>query len=373
MVQQGVSAIIGGRKPGLEEILLQAPASVTALALSHFMVSFRPFSAVLLLVFALLAGPLAAREARAAYVGAIIVDADSGEVLFEDKADTVSPPASMTKLMTFAVVHDRITSGALSLDTPVTVTAEDSRIGGTQVWLKQGETFAVEELIYAMMIQSGNDTAHALARAAAGSTPAFIELMNAKARALGMKQTTFRTPHGLPPSNRRIAEGDLTSPRDYSILCRYLLGSTNVTKYTSIRQRPFGTGQRTADRVIQMTNHNHLLEKVTGVDGLKTGFTNGAGYCLAASAERNGRRIITIVMGSPDSKTRDLKVIELLERGFATPASAMPTVRTNAPASPAKPVSPPAPKTDQPGPPVKSGPDKEPAVIFRVTPPQKKP
>jgi D-alanyl-D-alanine carboxypeptidase len=331
------------------------------------MARFRP---LLVLMFLLSASLLPARAARAPYVGAIVVDADSSAVLFEDKADTVSPPASMTKLMTFAVVHDKLASGALKLDTPVTVTAEDARIGGTQVWLKQGETFSVEELIYAMLIQSGNDTAHALARTAAGSSAAFVELMNAKARALGMNQTTFRTPHGLPPANRRAADGDLTSPRDYARLSRYLLLETNITKYTAVRQRAFGAGQRSPDRVIQMTNHNHLLEKVAGVDGLKTGFTNGAGYCLAASATRGGRHIIAVVMGSPDSKTRDLKVIELLERGFATAAVPMPTVRTDAPASPAKPAEPAAGKPPAPAP--KTAPAKEPEVSFRVISPPKK-
>jgi D-alanyl-D-alanine carboxypeptidase (penicillin-binding protein 5/6) len=256
------------------------------------------------------------------------MDAADGRVLFEDNADVVTPPASMTKLMTFAVLHDLLARGALKLDTPVVVTAEDSKIGGTQVWLKQGETFPVEELIYAMMIQSGNDTAHALARAAAGSTGAFVELMNAKARELGMTHTTFRTPHGLPPANRRIADGDLTTPRDFAKLSRFLVHDTDVIKYTSVRRRNFGEGRRPADRVIDMVNHNRLLGKVAGVDGLKTGFTNGAGYCLSATAERNGRRVIVVVMGSPDSKTRDLKVIELLERGFAASPAMMPPVKT---------------------------------------------
>jgi D-alanyl-D-alanine carboxypeptidase (penicillin-binding protein 5/6) len=260
------------------------------------------------------------------------------------------------------------------VDTPVTVTAEDSRIGGTQVWLKQGEIFPVEELIYAMLIQSGNDTAHALARTAAGTPPAFVEMMNAKARALGMTHSTFRTPHGLPPASRRVSEGDLTTPRDYAILSRYLLRETKVTKYTAVRDRAFGEGRRPADRVIKMTNHNHLLDKVAGVDGLKTGFTNGAGYCLAATAVRNGRRIIVVVMGSPDSKTRDLKVMELLERGFA----ARPPLPSVAPGSSAPPASGraaeiPVVKTGPASAAQKSSPAREPEITFRVPPPQKKP
>ncbi len=257
-----------------------------------------------------------------AYKGAIVTDATTGAVLFEDRADVVTPPASMTKLMTFAVLRDKIRQGALRLDTPVMITVEDSKIGGTQVFLDPRETFPVEELIYAMMIQSANDAAHALARAAAGSVPAFVELMNAKARELGMTNTTFRTPHGLPPTSRKIADGDLTAPRDFALLCRYLLTKTDVLRYTSIAHRPFGTGVRAQPQ--EMRNHNNLLGKVTGVDGLKTGYTAGAGYCLSATAERNGRRVITVIMGSfgpkgevDKGKTRDLKAIELIERGFS--------------------------------------------------------
>lgn len=355
------------------------------------MMKFRP---ILFLLTAVLTGIASAKEARPAYLGAVVIDAESGQVLFEDKADVVSPPASMTKLMTFAVLHDKLAGGALTPETPVTITAEDARIGGTQVWLKQGETFPLEDLIYAMMIQSGNDTAHALARAAAGSPAAFVDLMNAKARALGMTHTTFRTPHGLPPANRRVTDGDLSTPRDYAILSRYLLRETNVTKYTAVRQRKFGEGRRPADRVIDMTNHNHLLGKVAGVDGLKTGFTNGAGYCLSATAERGGRRIIVVVMGSPDSKTRDLKVMELLERGFASPAAAapLPTVKTDgsgpaatAPSSgyntpPTQTSSTgtlPTVKTEKaaaaPSPAGETSTAKEPTLTFRVIPPTKKP
>jgi D-alanyl-D-alanine carboxypeptidase len=261
----------------------------------------------------------------AAYKGAIVMDAATGNILFEDRADIISPPASMTKLMTFAVLHDRLTSGALTLATPIKIANEDAKMAGTQVYLDPRETYPVEELIYAMMIQSANDAAHALARASAGSREAFVELMNAKARELGMKNTTFRTPHGLPPSNRKIAEGDLTSPRDFALLSRHLVQKTDVLKYTAITARPFGTGVRAEP--FAMKNHNNLVGKVSGVDGLKTGFTNGAGFCLSATALRNGRRVIVVTMGSDQAKARDLKVTELLERGFA----ALPAVATPLP------------------------------------------
>jgi len=276
------------------------------------------------------------------YKGAIIMDAATGRVLLEDNADLVSPPASITKLMTFLIVHDAIEAGALTLQSPVTVTAADSKIGGTQVWLKQGETFPVEELLYALMIQSANDAAYALARTTAGTVPGFVERMNAKARELGMSHTTFRTPHGLPPSNRKLAEGDLTSPRDLALLSRHLLTHTDVLRYTSVKIRPFRDGQPTGR--IEMRNHNHLLGPVAGVDGLKTGYTAGAGFCLAATAERNGKRIIAVIMGSADRKTRDLKMAELIERGFAdarltAAAPSDPSPVAHAPLAPAEKAS----------------------------------
>lgn len=268
---------------------------------------------ILLTTFPVLAN--AASSARAPYKGAIIVEAQTGKVIFEDKSDFIAPPASITKLMTFLIVHDRLKRGIITLQTPVPVSAASSRIGGTQVWLKHGETFPVEEMLYALMIQSANDCAHALATTIAGTPSAFIELMNERARQLGMTNTTFRSPHGLPPSNRRIADGDLTTPRDLALLSRHLLLHTNILKYTSIKVRAFRDGQ-TKGRIV-MRNHNHLLGRVAGVDGLKTGYTRGAGFCLAATASRHGRRIIVVSMGSPSAKIRDIKMAELIEKGFA--------------------------------------------------------
>lgn len=251
---------------------------------------------------------------RADYKGAIVTDAATGAILSEENADVVSPPASVTKLMTFLVVHDALQDGTLRLDTPVQVTAEDAKTGGTQVWLDPRETFPVEELLYALMIQSANDAASALARAAAGSREAFVTRMNARAAALGMTHTTFRSPHGLPPVSRKISDGDLTSPRDLALLSRELLLHTDVLKYSSTKVRDFGSGVRA--QPVVMRNHNHLLGAVAGCDGLKTGFTNAAGFCLAATAQRDGKRIVVVVMGSPDRKTRDLHVRRLIEEGF---------------------------------------------------------
>jgi D-alanyl-D-alanine carboxypeptidase len=276
----------------------------------------RGLAACVALALTLAASVASARSA--AYKGAIATDAATGAVLYEDNADAVSPPASMTKLMTFAVLDDELKKGTITLNSPVTVTAEDAKVAAfkdsTEVWLKQGETFRVEDLIYAMMIQSANDAAYALAHMAGGTVKAFVSLMNVKARELGMNNSTFRSPHGFPPPSRRIADGDLTSPRDYALLCRYLLLNTDILKYTSVKSMTFGAGLRA--QPVLMNNHNHLLGKIPGVDGLKTGFTSGAGFCLSATAERNGHRIIVVMMDSPDSRTRDLNVQQLITQAF---------------------------------------------------------
>lgn len=314
------------------------------------------------------------------YAGVVVTDAADGRILFEDHADIVNPPASMTKLMTFAVVYDRLAAGALTLQTPVPIEAADARMGGTQVYLDARETFTVEELIYAMMIQSANDASHALARAAAGSVPAFVEMMNAKARALGMTQTSFRTPHGLPPASRRLADGDLSTPRDFALLARHLVLSTDVLKYTSIRERSFGPAR--ANGPMLMRNHNNLLGKIPGVDGLKTGYTASAGYCLSATAERNERRVIAVIMGSfgpgrqvDRGRTRDLKAIELIDRGFAVLPTAPTVVKTPSglPPADARAASEAPTVKTAPTPPDPASTPTEPMFKFRVIPPEKKP
>jgi D-alanyl-D-alanine carboxypeptidase len=264
-----------------------------------------------------------------AYKGAIVTDAATGSVLFEDHADYAGAPASMTKLMTFAVLYDKLKAGSIALNTPVHIANEDN-IGGTQVFLDPRETFPVEELIYAMMIQSANDAARALARSSAGSVQTFVEQMNAKAREIGMTHTTFHSPHGLPPSSRKLADTDMTTPRDYAILCRYVVQNTDVLKYTSVRKRDFAPER--AKGPFKMENHNKLLGKVSGVDGLKTGFTAAAGYCISVTGERNGHRLIVVIMGALGpggqrdlGRWRDMKAIELLEHGFANLPAGSPT------------------------------------------------
>ena len=262
------------------------------------------------------------------FKGAIVINAADGAVLFAEKENYVGPPASVTKLMTFLIVQDAIKANEISLLTPVTVTAEDAGMGGTQVWLKHNEVFTVEDLLYALIIQSANDAAHALSHTAAPSREAFVAKMNARAQQLGMTDTIWRSPHGLPPRSRRLDQTDMTSPRDLAKLAQALLRETDILDYTSIQMRPFGEGQR--EKPVIMRTHNHLVGKVAGVDGLKTGFTRAAGFCLAATAERNGQRLIAVIMGCPTSQERDIRMAELLENAFAklpstpSPISAVP-------------------------------------------------
>jgi len=159
--------------------------------------------------------------AKNPYLGAIVVNAADGKAIFEDGADAKGYPASVLKLMDLLIILEKIQQGALKLDDPVTVTAEASKIGGSQVYLAEKETFTVDEMLYALMVQSANDAATALAIHVAGTKDAFVELMNQKAKELGMTGTTFQSVHGLPPGPGQLP--DVTTARDLAILCRELL------------------------------------------------------------------------------------------------------------------------------------------------------
>jgi D-alanyl-D-alanine carboxypeptidase (penicillin-binding protein 5/6) len=268
----------------------------------------------LLRLLALAACLVLAASVRADFRGAVVMDAATGAIVSGENADHVSPPASVTKLMTFLVVHDALAAGHVRLDTPITATARDQEMGGTQVNLAAGETFSVEELLFAVMVESANDAAHALTQIA-GGREAFVARMNARAAALGMKNTVFRSPHGLPPSSRNPADNDLSSPRDLALLARELVTKTDVLRFSSVRVRPFGAGVRAEP--LPMRNHNKLLSSSEGCDGLKTGFTRAAGFCLVATAQRGSKRVIVAVTGSPSAPIRDAHVRRLIDQGFA--------------------------------------------------------
>jgi len=251
------------------------------------------------------------------YVSALVIDANSGTTLFEENADAEVYPASVLKLMNLYVILERIEQGALKLDEMVQVTPEAAKIGGSQVYLDPKEQFSVEDLIYALMVQSANDAAVALAIHISGSKEGFIALMNQKAQELGMKNSRFNSVHGLPPSKGQ--QPDVTTARDLAILCRELAKRPEAMKYTGTQTKGFRE-----DKFI-MHNHNKLLTRVPGCDGFKTGYYDAAGFSIAATASKNGVRIITLVMGSKDRKVRDAKAAELLAKGFSlvTPQPAL--------------------------------------------------
>jgi D-alanyl-D-alanine carboxypeptidase (penicillin-binding protein 5/6) len=273
------------------------------------------------------------------YIGAIAIDADTGRVLAEDKADAQGYPASMLKLMDLFLLLEKMQRGEIALQDQVTVSARAAKTGGSQVWLAEKEVFSIEDLVFALMIQSANDAAVALAEKAAGSTEAFVVLMNQKARALGMTQTTFQSVHGLPPGAGQ--QPDRTTARDFAILCRELvLKHPETLRYTSTRERDFRAAL--PDKKVIMRTHNHLLTQVQGCDGLKTGYFANAGFSVAVTATRKGQRVIAIVLGSSDRKVRDAKAAEFIQRGFAAlagPASPAPAPAAPAKANPAPPPS----------------------------------
>jgi D-alanyl-D-alanine carboxypeptidase (penicillin-binding protein 5/6) len=245
-------------------------------------------------------------------------------VLFEDQADAKGYPASMLKLMDLLIVLEMVQYGRLSLQDPVTVSAPASKVGGSQVWLAEKEVFTVDELLYALMVQSANDAALALAEKVAGTPEVFVELMNRRARTLGMTNTTFYSVHGLPPGSGQ--QHDVTTARDFARLCREVLRHPDALRYTSTRERPFRPN--VPGKTVVMRTHNHLLGAVEGCDGLKTGYFSEAGYSLAATAARQGQRVVAVVLGSTEWKGRDAKATELMAKGFlALPPAPTPAAR----------------------------------------------
>jgi D-alanyl-D-alanine carboxypeptidase (penicillin-binding protein 5/6) len=281
------------------------------------------------------AKPAAGVISKNPYLGAIVIDATTGKVLFENQADAQGYPASMLKLIDLLVILDKVNAGQLPLQDKAPVSAKSAKTGGSQVWLAQGETFTVEDLLYALMIQSANDSAVALAEKVGGSTEGFVALMNQKAAQLGMTRTKFNSVHGLPPAPGDA--DDVTTARDFSILCRQLLLShPEALRYTSTRERTFRPGPKQ----VVMRSHNHLLASLNGCDGLKTGYITKAGYSIAVTASRNGRRVIAVVLDSVDRVTRDRAAADLVNKGFAALEAAGPAPVSVAPAPHPAPAAP---------------------------------
>ncbi len=248
------------------------------------------------------------RVAKDPYVGAIVVDCATGKTIFEDHPDTPAYPASILKIMDLLLMVEYVEQGKTTLSQRITTTAEASRTGGSQVYLKEHEVFILDDMLYAMMIQSANDVAVALAIHYAGSKDGFVKLMNNRARELGMKDTVFRSVHGLPPGTGQ--KPDITTARDMVRLGMEVVKHPLALKYTSIKEKGF------RDNTFMMRTHNNLLGVVEGVDGLKTGYIRAAGFSIVATAERDGRRIVLAILGSASKTVRDQKAKELVAHAF---------------------------------------------------------
>jgi D-alanyl-D-alanine carboxypeptidase (penicillin-binding protein 5/6) len=243
------------------------------------------------------------------FKSAIVIDADTGLTLVATNPDDRRQPASMLKMMTELIVLERVAEGDVKLDEMVEVSAKASKMGGSQVYLKHGTRFSVEDLLRALAIHSANDAAVALAEHVAGSTEAFVDLMNMRAQDLGMHNSEFHSVHGLPPGWKQSP--DMTTARDMAILGRELIKHPSALEWASTATAPFENGT-----FKKLYNPNKLIGKFRGLDGIKTGYTGPAGFCVTASAVQKGKRLISVVMGCSTDKARATETTRLLSYGF---------------------------------------------------------
>ena len=237
----------------------------------------------------------------------LLMEKETGAVLLEDNAHEKLEPASVTKIMTLLLVMEAVDSGRVSLDDMVTVSAYAAGMGGSQVYLEEGEQMPVSEMIKCVTVVSGNDCSVALAEHLAGSEGAFVAQMNQRAQELGMADTTFLNCTGLP------AQGHLTSAHDIALMSRELiLNHPKIRDYTTIWMDSIRNGE------FGLTNTNRLVRFYEGATGLKTGYTSSAKYCMSATAERDGMELIAVVMKSPSVNQRFEDAKALLNYGFAS-------------------------------------------------------
>lgn len=239
---------------------------------------------------------------------AILIEASTGKILFEKNADEKLHPASMTKMMSMLLIIEAIEDGVIKWDQIVQVSENASSMGGSQILLETGEKMSVRDLFKGVAIASGNDAVVALAETVAGSVNNFVSMMNKRSSELGLTNTNFKNPHGLDDANH------YSSSRDMSIIAKELVKHKEVLEYTKIYEDYL---REDTDRKIWLVNTNRLVRFYDGVDGLKTGYTEDAGYCMTATAEKDGMRIIAVVMGEETSKIRNQEVSEMLDYAFA--------------------------------------------------------
>lgn len=239
---------------------------------------------------------------------AILIEASTGEILFEKNSHEKLAPASMTKIMSMLIIVESIESGIINWDDIVTVSKNASDMGGSQILLETGEQMSISDLFKGIAVASGNDAVVALAETIAGTVDEFVNLMNKRAKELGLNDTNFKNPHGLDEANH------YSSAYDMSIMAKELVKHEKVLEYTSIYEDYLRKG---TDREFWLVNTNKLTRFYTGVDGLKTGYTSEAGYCLTATAKKNNVRLIAVAMKESDSGTRNVEISSMLDYGFA--------------------------------------------------------
>ena len=251
---------------------------------------------------------------------AILIDEDSGTVLYEKNADESRPIASITKIMTLLLTFEALEAGKVSLSDIVPVSEHAYHMGGSQIWLEPGEQLTLDEMLKAICISSANDAAVAVAEFIGGSEPVFVERMNARAKELGMQSTTFRNACGLDE------DGHLSTARDVAIMSReMLLNHPEIENYCTVWMDTLRGG------ATQLVNTNKLLKSYNGITGLKTGTTGKAGVCISASASRDDLRLIAVVLGSSSGKERFAAATSLLDYGFAMFESALVPIPADAP------------------------------------------
>lgn len=243
---------------------------------------------------------------------AILMEASTGDILYEQNSDEKLPPASITKIMTLLLIYEAERDGKIKWDDKVTVSQHAASMGGFQVFLEEGETQTAADMTKCIAIASANDAAVAMAEYIGGSEDGFVELMNSRAKELGMDNTEFKNACGLD------TEGHITTAKDIALMSKELIKNfPDIIKYTTTWQDTINHTTRKGTTEFGLTNTNKLIRWYDGATGLKTGSTGNAKYCLSATADKNGMELIAVIMAAPDNKSRFSEAIKLLDYGYA--------------------------------------------------------
>ena len=264
---------------------------------------------IFIVSFFIFLGVVSAEEFASNAKSAILMEYSTGKVLYEKNSNERLAPASMTKVMTMLLTMEAIDDGKISMDSVVTISENAAKMGGSQMFLDANSNIKVKELLKGLSIASANDAAVALAETIGGSQENFVKMMNDKANELGLKNTSFQNPHGLD------AEGHYTTANDMALMAKELIKHSDILRFTSTYEDYFNKSDGTRTWLV---NTNKLVRFYKGVDGLKTGFTDNALYCLTATAKKNNIRFITVLMGEPSSDLRSKETTELLNYAFNT-------------------------------------------------------